>query len=103
MYRSRPLFAAIAAAAMLAASAFACAFERVRERVVDAFHAVIRFAFGVAPAPVRADQLDPKASRLLTAASLVRRAPGQARTAAHRGSLGHVPFDLILTRGSQAR
>lgn len=69
MSRSRSLFAAFAAAALIASSAFACAFARVRERVVDAFHSVMRFVFGAMPAPVRGDKLDTKASRRLTAAS----------------------------------
>lgn len=64
----RSLLAAFAFAAMLG-SAFACAFERIRERVVDAYHSVVRFLFAAPVAPVAGDKMDVRSSRLLTAAS----------------------------------
>ncbi len=72
MTRSR-LFASIVAVAALAASAVATACERFAERISDAcasvFGLALRLMFGATPAPVRADAMDSKASRLLTAAS----------------------------------
>ncbi len=69
VHRSRSsLFALVA----LAASAFACAFERLSERIADGFHSVMRFLVGIAapaPAPIQGDKIDVQASRKLTAAS----------------------------------
>ena len=67
VHRSRSsLFALVA----LAASAFACAFERLSERIADGFHSVMRFLVGIAtPTPFQGDKIDVQASRKLTAAS----------------------------------
>lgn len=65
--RSRSGFLALVA---IAASAFACAFERLSERIADGFHSVMRFLVGIAaPAPIQGDKIDVQASRKLTAAS----------------------------------
>jgi hypothetical protein len=69
MKRSRSFLVSLAAAVSLAASVFACAFECVRERVVDGFRAVVRLLFGAPAAPVVGDKADTRTSRLLTAAS----------------------------------
>ena len=70
------LSAAIAAAMLGASTAFsaaACAFERLAERISDAFAGfvsfVLRVAFGSSVASVRGDMLDTQASRRLTQAS----------------------------------
>jgi len=67
MHRSR--FSSLFAIVAIAASAFACAFERVRERVVNGFRDVWRFLTSAAPAPIVGDRLDMDASRELSAAS----------------------------------